>query len=87
MKSTVTHTKLTPPELAAQLGVSVDKILTWIHSGELRAVNLATRLGGRPRFRIDPADVAEFENRRVARPIPKTPKPRRRPCHDLIEFF
>jgi len=69
--------KLTPPELAKRLGVSPEKILAWIASGELPAVNVALRLGGRPRWRIDPADVADFERRRSAQPVPR--RSRKRP--------
>jgi excisionase family DNA binding protein len=34
--------KLTPPEIARLWGVSADKVLTWIRSGELKAMNAAT---------------------------------------------
>ena len=70
-----TPTKLTPPELAQRWGVNPTKVLALIRSGELRAVNLATRPNGRPRYRIDLADVAAFESARSTVPAPK---PRRR---------
>jgi hypothetical protein len=41
--------KITPPQLAAQWGVDVAKIITWIRSGELRAINAATDRNGRAR--------------------------------------
>jgi len=56
---------LTPPELAHEWGVSPDKILGWIRSGELRASNLATTQSGRPRYRIDREAITEFKNKRV----------------------
>jgi hypothetical protein len=59
-------TKITPRALARRYRVSPDKILAWIRSGELRAVNIATKPGGRPRYAIDEADVAAFEERRTA---------------------
>ncbi len=77
---------LTPPDLARRWGVSPDKIRAWIESGELRAINLAARLGGRPRWRIDPAAVAEFEERRRATSTPRTPR-RRRKDTEVIDFF
>ena len=79
--------KLTPPRVAERLGVSVGKILTWIRSGELAAVNLALRQSGRPRYAVDENDLAEFEQRRAV--VPRTPMPRRRkkPASDVIEFF
>ncbi|MFZ1934333.1 MAG: DNA-binding protein [Thermoguttaceae bacterium] len=80
-------TKLTPPELARQWGIDVAKVLTWIRSGELRAVNLATRRDSRPRYAIDVADIALFEAARAVQP--PTPRVRRRQRVDpsVIQFF
>ena len=63
--------KLTPPELARRWSVKPEKILAWIHSGELRAINVATERRGRPRHLIDPNEVEAFEQRRavVERPV------------------
>src|SRR5262249_51267040 len=66
-----TKIKFTPPELGELWGVSADKILGWIRDGSLRAVNIAARLGGRPRWMIDAADVASFEAARSNRTAPK----------------
>lgn len=65
---------VTPPALARRYGVSIDKVLGWIRRGELRAINLADRLGGQPRWRISEADIAAFELARSSRPEPKAPK-------------
>lgn len=81
------RTKVTPPKLARQWGISPDKLLGWIRSGELRAINAAARLGGRPKYLIDLADVAEFEERRVVQPPPKTPRRRQKPSGNVIKFF
>jgi hypothetical protein len=71
---------LTPPQLARKWKVGVQKILAWIHSGELRAVNLATRPGGRPRYRICPEDVELFEQARSVSPTPKVARsPKKKP--------
>ena len=82
------RTKLTPAEVAQLWGVSVGTIMTWIRNGELRAINLAKRLGGRPRYRIDVADLTDFENRRAYQPPIPVPR-RRRTCRDdnVIQFF
>ena len=68
--------KLTPPQLAKQWGIDVAKVLHWIRSGELRAIDACTRRGSRPRYLIDQADIAVFEERRSVQP--PTPSPRRR---------
>lgn len=84
------HSKLTPPELAKRFRCKVDKIHIWIRSGELRAVNAAAKLGGRPRWLIDEADVAVFEERRANRPEPKPTRQHRqkveRPA-GWVEYF
>lgn len=71
--------KLTPPEVAALWGVSTEKILAFIRSGELRAINAAT-LGRnqRPRYLIDIVDLEDFERRRTVAPAPKLPPRRKR---------
>jgi excisionase family DNA binding protein len=77
---------LTPPEVARRYGVSAEKVVAWIRTGELRAINLALRRSGRPRWRIDHADLLAFESRRAAVPSPPTSR-RRRKSPDVIEYF
>ncbi len=77
---------LTPPQLAKDYGVNPDKVLAWIHSGELRAVNVAAKPNGRPRWRIKAEDLEAFELRRSAVPT-KTTRRRRRASPGIIEFF
>ena len=69
---------LTPPGAAKYLGVSHQKILDWIDSGELRAVNVAARHGGRPRWRIAEEDLKAFMDRRSSSPEPKVKRRRRK---------
>lgn len=79
--------KITPPTLARRWGISPDKVLGFIRAGELRAIDVSTHAGtGRPRFRIDEADILIFENRRSATPTPK-PVRRRRKDPAVIEYF
>jgi hypothetical protein len=80
------RTKLTPPELARHWGVSADKILSWIKSGELRATNLATSRTGRPRWKIDLGDALAFEEQRAAAPSPPRRR-RKRMTDEIIAFF
>jgi Helix-turn-helix domain len=53
-------TWLTPPQLAAECGLEAQKICDWIAAGELIAVNVAQKTGGRPRWRIRVADWEAF---------------------------
>jgi hypothetical protein len=55
---------LTTTAVAEQCSVSVDKVLFWITSKQLPAINLTERVGKQARWRIDPADLAAFLNRR-----------------------
>ena len=57
---------LSPPKYAKQLGVNSEKVLGWIRRGVLRAINVADRVGGRPRWRISAEAIADFERRRSA---------------------
>ena len=68
--------KLNPKELAAQWGVAKDTIFALIRNGELSAINVAVT-GDRPRFLIDLADVAIFEERRRVHPPEEVARPRR----------
>lgn len=51
---------LTPPQVAAQLAVHTEKVLRWIRSGKLRAINVTEKPFGRPRYRVKPADLEAF---------------------------
>ncbi len=68
MNSRRAKQKVTPPELATMWGVGATKILHLIRSGELRAINLATRGCQRPRYVVDLEDVAAFERARAVVP-------------------
>jgi hypothetical protein len=90
----VERSKLTPPQLAARWGISPDKIVAWIRSGELRAIDAATRRGGRPRYLIDLADVLAFEEGRAIVPPTRdgrrqVPHRRRQPTEQagITQFF
>ncbi|MCB0909936.1 MAG: helix-turn-helix domain-containing protein [Nocardioidaceae bacterium] len=80
---------LTPPEVAKLWGIKPHKVLAWIRSGELRAMNAAEQLGGRPRYLIDLADLQAFVKARQATADP--PKPRRQirksKPSDFVEYF
>lgn len=77
---------LTPPQVAHRLGVKVERVRNWIRSGELQAVDLASRSSTRPRFRVDPVALALFEQRRRVgtEPVPSRARTR---SPEIIEFF
>ena len=76
---------LTPPQIAERYGVDPQKIISWIRRGELRALNVAAVTGGRPRYRISPADLAIFEASRSVQP--PAPRVRRRRIDPAIHQF
>ena len=83
----MTSPTITPPQLAERYAINVDKVLGWIRSGELAAINVAAKPNGRPRWRITAEAVIEFEQRRSSKP-PITPtRRRRRKDPNVIEFF
>ena len=86
MIATSRKTKVTPPELARAWGIDVQKVLHWVKTGELRAINAATDRNGRARYLIDVNDVAVFEaSRAVQPPVPRLR--RRRVDPSIINFF
>lgn len=79
----------TPPELARELGVAAEKIIAWIRSGELAAIDVSERRGnGRPRYRVRAEEWRQFLERREVgaepTPCPRARRPRR---PDYIEFI
>jgi hypothetical protein len=81
------RTKISPPELAKRWGLSPSKVLGWIKTGELRAIDVSTRRGGRPRYLIDLTDIALFEASRSVSPLPKGSQRRRNRSTNVIEFL
>jgi len=83
----VSRAKLTPPQLARLWGISPDKVLNWIRSGELRAINVAATPGGRPRYLIDRTDVQAFETRRAVVAVIPLHRRKKPISKDVIGFF
>ncbi len=77
---------LSPGDVADELAIPVAKILAWIKSGDLRACNVAQRVGKRPRWRISALDLQLFLDRRSASPVP-APRRRRRADPEVTRFF
>jgi excisionase family DNA binding protein len=77
----------TVEDLTNRYGVTVHTVLTWIRSGELKAVNVGRTPGARkPRWRVSEEALAEFEAKRTQMPPVPRSKRRKRPT-DVIEFY
>jgi hypothetical protein len=72
MVATATR-NITPNEYAKKCGVSAEKIIAFIRSGELKALNLAHRGSKKPRYSIPVEAIAAFEQgRQVVPPLPRS---------------
>lgn len=70
---------LNPAQVAKMWGISHDKVLEFIRSGELEAFNVASRRSSRPQFKIARAALHAFQERRSGRgPARATPPASRR---------
>jgi hypothetical protein len=88
MREVSSDRHFTPPQLARRWQVSRSKVLGWLARGELRGINVAGRLGGRPRWRISLDAVLQFEQERSAVPqTPAGPRRRRAAPTGIIEYF
>lgn len=77
----------TPPEAAKELRVGHEKILHFIRTGQLVAVNLSSDPGGRPRWLIAPEELERFLAARSSTPVTKTKPIRRRKQQQVKDFF
>jgi excisionase family DNA binding protein len=73
-------------EVARRYRVGEDKVRAWINRGELRAINTAAVLCGRPRWVVPPEALAEFEKGRHGGPAPK-PQRRRQRQRQVVDYF
>ncbi|MDZ4780097.1 MAG: helix-turn-helix domain-containing protein [Planctomycetia bacterium] len=83
----VERSKLSPPQLAKLWGISTEKVLTWIRSGELKAIDAVSRRGERPRYLIDVRDLEAFERSRSTSPVVDPSPRRKRTPEGVMEFF
>jgi excisionase family DNA binding protein len=75
-------------DLCERYEVSEHTVLSWIHSGELRAVNVGRRPGAkRPRWRISHQALEQFELARTPTPPPPRARRRKRAESGVIEFY
>jgi hypothetical protein len=78
---------MTPPELARKYRVAVEKILGFIATGQLRALDVSSRTSSRPRWRITAAAIAEFEAAHSSKRPPAPTKRRRGNSSEVTPFF
>jgi excisionase family DNA binding protein len=76
---------LTVRDVARRFRVGEDKVRRWISRGELRAINTAMALCGRPRWVIPADALVAFEGRRAGGPPPKPARRRKRTA--IVDFY
>ena len=77
-------TWLSPPQIAKELGIDGGKVLAWIHSRELIAVDVSETRGGRPRWRVSREALENFLRRRSTSP---TETPTRRKKAEAQKYY
>lgn len=77
----------TVEDLTHRFGVTEHTVLTWIHSGELKAVNVGRAPDSKkPRWRISEEALTEFEAKRTpTQAVPRAKRRKRRA--DVIQFY
>lgn len=68
-------------EFAELFGMTTDRVVDLIRIGELRAVNISTRPGGRPTWRISQQERERFELARQSVPTAKPSRRQKRPSY------
>jgi transposase len=76
---------LTVRDVARRYRVGQDKVRAWIRRAELRAINTATVLCGKPRWVIPPDALVEFEKRRAGGPQAKPIRHRKR--SPMVDYY
>ncbi len=74
-------------QFAERYRVGQHTVLAWISSGELNAVNVSRRPGGKPRWRITSEALQAFELLRSARPVEFQPRRRKKQPADVVKFY
>lgn len=78
---------ISPTQFAKERRLGVHKVLGFIASGELDAVDCRNAGSCRPLWRIPQTAIEKFESRRSAQPRPKTQRRRKRPNEATGETF
>lgn len=59
---------LSPPKIGELLGVTPAKVLNWIRTGELKALDITQKGCTKKRYKVKPEWLDEFERSRMAVP-------------------
>lgn len=87
MRSEPRPAGMTPNEVARLLRISPDRVRAMIVRGELGAINLGPRRGGKPRYVVLPDALEEFTRRHAAAtPADKPPRRRKQPAA-AVDFY
>lgn len=73
-------------DICERFAVGDHTVLAWIRRGELKAINVSRKLGGRPKWRITAQSLEAFETLRTPTPPPPRGRRRKRPA-DVVEFY
>jgi excisionase family DNA binding protein len=73
-------------DLCERFAVGEHTVLAWVRSGELRAIDVSRKQGGRPKWRITQEALEAFALARTSTPPPPRGRRRNKPA-DVIEFY
>ena len=73
-------------EIRERYGVGEHTVLGWIRRGELRAIDVSRKPGGRPKWRVTQEALDAFEQLRTPTPTPPRAKRRKR-LPEVIQFY
>jgi transposase len=73
-------------EIRERYAVGEHTVLAWIRRGELRAIDVSRKRGGRPKWRVTQEALDAFEALRTPTPVPPRSKRRKR-SEDVIDFY
>ena len=82
-KTKMTQTHLVPKEICEMLAIGISPVLNWIHTKQLKAVNVSNS-PDRPRWRIARTDLDAFLESRSTQPAAKQTKKRPKPTREYV---
>jgi excisionase family DNA binding protein len=74
-------------DLCERYAVGEHTVLAWIKSGDLLAVNVGRRIGGKVKWRITADALRAFEQLRAASQPTPAPVRRRRRSTETVKFY